>query len=149
MIYNSPLLVASDHAGFELKQSLLEHKKHIQWKDLGTFDPKRTDYPDWAESLCQKLKAPLFGVLICGTGQGMSMKANTFYHVRAALCWNKNIARLARAHNNANVLCLPAGSLSLEQATQILETFLSTSFDDNPTYQKRVEDIKKTKAEII
>ena len=143
MKYSLPLFISSDHAGFDLKQSLLEKRPQLNWKDLGPFNNERTDYPKWAEKLCKNLMPQTFGVLICGTGQGMSMKANTFKNVRAALCWNEDTAKLARAHNNANVLCLPARMLSLQESLKILDTFLSTDFDDNPVYKKRVEDIKK------
>lgn len=143
MKYSLPLLVASDHAGFSLKQLLQQHRPRLLWRDLGAFSEDRTDYPDWAEKLSVQMQKNLFGVLICGTGQGMCMKANkTSPLIRAALCWNKDISKLARSHNDANVLCLPGRFLSLSAALEILDVFLKTPFDNNPIYQKRVEKIK-------
>ncbi len=142
MIYSLPLLIASDHAGFPLKKLLKAYRPRINWKDVGPFTKDRTDYPDWAEKLGSQMQEDLFGVLICGTGQGMCMKSNKMPNIRAALCWNKEIAKLSRAHNNANVLCLPGRFLSLEKSLNILDTFLETKFDDNPVYQRRVKKIK-------
>ncbi len=142
MTYSLPLLISSDHAGFDLKNLLKTHRPRINWKDLGPFTKDRTDYTDWAEKLCLQIQGKIFGVLICGTGQGMCMKANKISFIRAALCWDKEIARLARAHNDANVLCLPGRFLHLEKSLNILDTFLETNFDDNSVYKKRVAKIK-------
>lgn len=144
MPYSLPLLIANDHAGFPLKTFLKEHRPSLNWKDLGSWDDQRTDYPDWASKLCQHLQPQMMGVLICGTGQGMSMKANQYPFVRAALCWDKNIAQLARAHNNANVLCLPGRFISYQKSLEILDVFLHTSFDNNDVYQRRVSKTKGT-----
>ena len=123
MIYSLPLLISSDHAGFPLKNLLKIHRPRINWKDLGPFTDDRVDYTDWAEKLCSQMQDKLFGVLICGTGQGMCMKSNKMPSIRAALCWDEEIARLARNHNNANVLCLPGKFLSLEKSLNILDVF--------------------------
>ena len=139
--YDSPLLVASDHAGFDLKQELKNHTKQIVWKDLGCFNKEKTDYPDWADKLCRNLQNNMKGVLICGTGQGMAMKANRYSHVRAALCWNQDIAKLARSHNKANVLCLSGRFLNIDQALSILNVFLTTEFTAQEAYQRRVEKL--------
>ena len=139
--YNLPLLIASDHAGFELKNSLKKRRANLNWKDLGCFDQKRTDYTDWADRLCQFLQKNMFGVLVCGTGQGMCIKANRYPQARAALCWQEDIAKLARAHNKANILCLPGRFLNLEKALNILDIFLKTDFDPQPAYQRRVKKL--------
>ena len=84
----------------------MEQVPRQNWKDLGPPSPRRTDYPFWAEKLCRRIQPGLFGVLICGSGQGMAIKANRHPHIRAALCFSPSSARLSRLHNNANVLCL-------------------------------------------
>jgi ribose 5-phosphate isomerase B len=123
--------VASDHAGFELKKELIHHLKEYNWRDYGPFDTVSVDYPDFAKKVCEALRNSEkdYGLLICGSGQGMCMSANKYPFIRAALCWNSEVARLARAHNNANVLCLGARIIDFETATQILKTFCSTSFE--------------------
>lgn len=141
MTYSLPLLVASDHAGFHLKIFLIKKAQH-NWKDLGPNKPDRTDYPLWAEKLCRNLQPQLFGVLVCGSGQGMVMKANRYPHVRAALCLDQAAARLARSHNNANVLCLASRSVSPEESLKILQEFLTTKFNEkDPAYKRRVKQL--------
>jgi len=142
VIYTLPLLVACDHAGFELKQLLKTHRPRILWRDIGPFNKDQTDYPHWAKKLCSHIQGEAFGVLICGTGQGMCMTANKHPHIRASLCWNVKIAQLARSHNNSNVLCLGGRVLSLKDALEILDTFLKTPFANNSVYQTRVQNIK-------
>ena len=139
--YSLPLLTASDHAGLALKNELKKHYANLNWKDLGCFSEERTDYTDWADELCQSLQDNMFGVLICGTGQGMCIKANRYPKIRAALCWNEEIARLARAHNKANVLCLAGRFLKPAKALKILDTFLKTDFDNQEIYQKRIKKL--------
>ena len=142
MIYSLPLFIASDHAGFDLKQKLIQQNKRLNFKDLGCFSNKRTDYPIWANHLCQKIQKNTYGVLICGTGQGMTIKANRFQHIRACLCLNSSSAKQAREHNDANVLCLGASFLSLTEAQKILETFLNTSFNTKDLrYKTRVNQL--------
>ena len=136
--YSLPLLIAGDHAGKALKDCLKSRRPRINWLDLGAFSEERTDYPDWAARLCARMQPGLLGVLICGSGQGMGIKANRYPRIRAALCWNEAIARLARAHNDANVLCLPARFLSPEEALKILDVFLSSEFDGHPVYKRRL-----------
>ena len=108
---------------------------------MGCYSPQRTDYTDWADKLCVTLQKDMFGVLICGTGQGMCIKANRYTKIRAALCWNEQIAQLSRSHNNANALCLSGRFLNSEQALKILDVFLKTEFDNQDTYQKRVNKL--------
>jgi ribose 5-phosphate isomerase B len=129
------ILVASDHAGFDLKKYLMENLKDFTFEDLGTNSTQSVDYPDFAAKVAEKLpkesseKNPgVFGLLICGSGQGMAIKANKYSHIRAALCWDHTTARLAREHNNANVLCLGARVLPFTLAKEILEIFVKTEF---------------------
>ena len=126
------IFIAGDHAGFKLKKFLIHCNPDQNWKDLGVFNEKTSHYPEQAELLCKHLlknkKKLVFGVLICGSGQGMAMKANRFSGIRAALAWDKESCRLAREHNKANVLCLGARRLSAKTANDIFCTFIGTTF---------------------
>jgi len=123
------IVIANDHAGLPLKQFLIKHNTDQSWEDLGTHNEQATDYPDHAKQLCKKIHDSNHqGVLICKSGQGMAMAANRFSGIRAAVAWNEVTARLAREHNNANVLCLGAGVLSFEEANKIFRTFIRVDF---------------------
>jgi ribose 5-phosphate isomerase B len=137
--------IASDHAGFELKQHLgaaLE-KLGYEVEDLGTHSPASTDYADYAHPLAEKVESGEVkrGVLLCGTGLGMSYAANRHHGVRAAVAWSPEIAELARKHNDANVLVLPARFVSEEDGVQILKTWLETSFEGG-RHEARVKKIE-------
>ena len=133
--------IASDHAGLPLKEKLLELKNY-NWKDLGTHTEASVDYPDFAHELASAMKddPDSMGVLVCGSGQGMAMAANEHKHIRAALCWNKELARLSREHNNANVLCLGARVIDHDLALEIFSTFVHTEFEGG-RHEKRVSKI--------
>lgn len=122
--------IASDHAGLEAKLQIKKHfDKNIEWIDLGTHSDQSVDYPDYANLLCEEvLKNNGLGILICGSGQGMAIRANKFKQIRAALCWSAEIAKLSREHNDANVLCLSGRHISIDINFNIVETFLNTSF---------------------
>ncbi len=120
------IFIASDHAGFELKEYL---KTQLNLLDLGTHSSESCDYPVFAKKLAIKLKNDDKGILICGTGIGMSIAANRFKNIRAALCFNEEMATLARQHNDANVLVLGARIISPETAKNCVEKFLSTDFE--------------------
>jgi ribose 5-phosphate isomerase B len=139
----NPILIASDHAGTDLKSQIQKLLKGQSWEDLGPPLGLKVDYPDFAETLCLKLKnqANALGILICGSGIGMSITANRFSHIRAALVENPVSARLAREHNDANVLCLGARFLAPEYAAEIVETFLRTPFSQDPRHQGRLNKI--------
>ncbi len=137
------IFIASDHAGLAMKRHLIARFPHLPWHNLGTNSEDSVDYPDFAESLCQQMQPKLadsLGVLICGTGQGMAIKANRFPFIRAALCWNEEIAQMARDHNNANVLCLPGRYTVFPVAEKILEIFLNTPFSGG-RHQRRVDKL--------
>ncbi len=135
------LLIASDHAGFALKSFLKTSCSDIEWVDLGPHDDKPVDYPDFADELIkEKLKTDAFGVLICGSGQGMSMRANKTLSIRASLCLTVESARLARAHNDANILCLGGRLVSHKDALEILDTFIKTPFEGG-RHSNRVKKI--------
>lgn len=135
--------IASDHAGYDLKNAIKQHfNKNFEWEDLGTHSSDSVDYPDYAHPLAEAIVSDptAKGVLICGTGNGVAMTANKHADVRAALAWNRDIAALARQHNNANVLVLPARFITEEEAFIVVDTFFSTSFEGG-RHERRVNKI--------
>lgn len=135
-------LIASDHAGVDLKNELIRRLPEVTWQDLGPSTKDSVDYPDFADKVGKTidLNPASRGVLICGSGQGMAMRANKYRNVRAALCWNTEVAELSRAHNDANILCLGARFLDLDTAVQIFKTFLNTPFEGG-RHARRVEKV--------
>lgn len=137
------IFIASDHAGLEMKQHLVSRLPQLPWVDLGPHSSESVDYPDYADALCKHMKDSGFtgvGVLICGSGQGMAIRANRHSDIRASLCWSEEIAQLSRAHNDANVLCLPGRFLVFAVAEKVLEVFLSTPFEGG-RHQRRVDKL--------
>lgn len=125
--------IASDHAGYELKEILKDELALLgyQTEDFGTNSPASMDYPDVAHPLARAVESgelPL-GIAICGSGNGISMTVNKYPGIRAALCWNEELAKLARNHNNANILSLPARFITHQEAIAILKSFLAASFE--------------------
>ncbi|RLE63589.1 MAG: ribose 5-phosphate isomerase B [Thermoprotei archaeon] len=138
--------IASDHAGYKLKEYLkkiLEKEGH-QIVDLGTYNLESVDYPDYAAKLAELVSKGLVkrGILICGTGIGMSIVANKFPGIRAAVCWSEETAALSRRHNDANILCLGGRILKNEEAAKILRVWLNTEFEEG-RHLRRIEKIKK------
>ena len=138
------IVIGADHAGFQYKQHLIDFLKSNghQVKDYGTESADSVDYPDFAHPVSNDVadgKAEL-GILICGSANGVAMTANKHQKVRAAICWNEELASLARLHNNANVLCLPARFIPFEEAQKITDTFLTTSFEGG-RHERRVGKI--------
>lgn len=135
---------ASDHAGYTLKQNLISRlcEKGVEVSDLGCPSADSCDYPDYAHPLALAVENGTvdFGVVICSTGNGICMTANKHQGVRAALCWQVPVGELARRHNNANVLGLPASFVTEQQAWEILETFLRTDFEGG-RHARRVSKI--------
>ena len=138
------IAIACDHAGFEYKEKLVEYlrSKGNEVKDFGTNSPESMDYPDTVHPLAVAVENGEFekGIVLCGSGNGVSITANKHQGIRAALCWNVELAELARRHNNANVLVLPARFIDNVTAINIVETFLSTPFDGG-RHERRVEKI--------
>jgi ribose 5-phosphate isomerase B len=150
------LFIGCDHAGLDLKLKVMAAFPEVQWQDQGTFTGDSVDYPDYADKVCSELtkveienhksqisdslKGSAMGVLICGSGQGMAIRANRYPQIRAALCWNEDIARLSREHNNANILCLSARFTAPDLAIKMLRTFITTSFEGG-RHQRRVEKL--------
>jgi ribose 5-phosphate isomerase B len=138
------LAIGGDHAGFEYKQMLkkvLEALQH-EVQDFGTHGPDSVDYPDFAHPVADAVesKEADLGILICGSANGVAMTANKHQGIRAAICWNKELAQLARQHNDANIICIPARFVSVELAEEMLKAFLSTSFEGG-RHGKRVDKI--------
>jgi ribose 5-phosphate isomerase B len=145
------LIIASDHAGIELKNDLVTHLKAggHQVEDLGVATKDSVDYPDYARKVAERLKGTVstdvLGVLVCGTGIGMSIMANKFHGVRAALCSTEFEGRMARAHNDANVLCLGQRVVGAGVARAILDAFLTTPFEAG-RHAMRVQKINEADA---
>lgn len=125
------LAIGADHAGFELKETLSASLTQHQLKDFGTDSADSADYPDFAHPVAFAVENKEFdlGILICGSGNGIAITANKHQGIRAAICWNTELANLARKHNNANILCLPARFISIKEALAITEIFLTTEFE--------------------
>ena len=138
------VFIASDHAGFPAKDSVAQiiNSLGFEVKDLGPSTDDRVDYPDFANLVAQNLleNPSALGVLICGSGQGMAMRANKFSHIRAALCWSEESARLSRQHNAANVLCMGARLLESNEIEKIVKAFFEEKFEGG-RHQARVDKI--------
>jgi ribose 5-phosphate isomerase B len=130
---NKPLAIGSDHAGFDLKLKVIKYleAKGILYKDYGTYSTKSVDYPDYANKVADAIGKGehAMGIVICGTGVGVSITVNRHKHIRCGLCWEPEIARLSRKHNNANVLALGGRFISEELARKIIDAFLETEFE--------------------
>ncbi len=139
-----PLAIGSDHAGFHYKEQLKTWLSQQGWQveDKGTYSTDSTDYPDYAHPVAQMVEdgKAAAGILICGSGNGVCMTANKHAGIRAALCWNEELASLSRQHNNANVLCMPERFVGYDVAQRMTELFLSTAFEGG-RHEKRVEKI--------
>jgi ribose 5-phosphate isomerase B len=141
------IAIGADHAGYELKKAIivfLTDKGH-QVEDFGCYSEESIDYPDYAHPVCASIEnnKNKFGVLICGSGNGISMAANKHPNIRAALSWKAEIAELARQHNDANIVSIPARFISVENALNIVDVFFNTEFEGG-RHQKRVDKIACT-----
>ena len=143
-IKSKKVLLASDHAGFRLKEVIKKFliKKRMKTLDLGTNNNHSVDYPDYAHSLSKKMKENKnqFGILVCGSGTGMSMAANKHKNIRAALCYNIKSTKLSRSHNNANVMTIGSRLIKKKVALQCVNIFLNTEFDGG-RHKRRVKKI--------
>ena len=136
--------LACDHAGYELKEYVKTwlEAKGWEYKDFGTYSTDSCDYPDFAHQLAVAVEAGECypGIAICGSGEGISMTLNKHQQIRAALCWNSELAALAKQHNNANILSLPARFISLEEAKNIVRSYIDATFEGG-RHQRRVVKI--------
>ena len=135
--------IGSDHAGFQLKETLKAYlqSKGFEVKDFGTHSEERADYPDFAHPVAHAVETNAVerGVLICGSGNGVNITANKHHNVRSALCWNEEIAKLARQHNDANIIALPARYIDEKEAEKCVDAFFSTAFEGG----RHTERVKK------
>lgn len=128
-----PIAIGSDHAGFDCKEDLisfLEGEK-MEFNDLGTYSKDSVDYPDFAHAVANEVESgrASFGILLCGSANGVAITANKHQGIRAAICWGEEIAELARKHNNANILCIPARFVRDGDAEKMLDIFMNTEFE--------------------
>ena len=140
--------IACDHGGFEMKEYIKDElvKTGYKVKDFGTFSKESVDYPDFIHPLAKEIENGTYklGIIICGSGNGAQMVANKYPNVRAALCWTEEISRLARQHNDANILSLPGRFIDKDLAVKLVEIFLNTDFEGG-RHQNRIEKISLTK----
>ena len=138
------ILIGCDHAGYEMKQSIIQHlqNKGFLVNDQGCFSNDSIDYADYAHPVASLVESNpgMKGILLCGSGNGINMTANKHQGVRSALCWTKEIATLARQHNDANILTLPARFISVEDALEMVDVFFNTAFEGG-RHQNRIEKI--------
>lgn len=136
--------IGSDHAGYGLKVEIIKELETLNYKviDKGCYSSERADYPDFAHLVAMSVlsKETQFGILMCGSGNGIAMSANKHKGIRAALCWSSEIASLARQHNDANILVLPARFISAAEAKECVKIFLSEKFEGG-RHQMRIEKI--------
>ena len=138
------IVIASDHAGYKLKSSLIKNIRNKSFIDLGTNSEKKVDYPDYAKKLVKQIKDKRYvkGILICGSGIGMSIAANRFKGIRASLCFTPEMAKLSRKHNDANILVLPGRFIDVKTAKLCIDKFINTNFDGN-RHLKRIKKIDR------
>ncbi len=140
----SKVAIGGDHGGYEYKERMVEWLKSqgYEVKDFGPYESGSVDYPDFVHPLCEAIEAGEYeyGVLICGSGNGVAITSNKHAGIRAALCWDRDLAGLARAHNDANVICMGARFIGYELAESMVDTFLNTEFEGG-RHQTRVNKI--------
>ena len=141
---SKPVAIGGDHAGYEYKTVIADllRNKGLEVKDFGTYSHDSVDYPDFAHPVASAVEdgEAGWGVLICGSANGVAITANKHQGIRAAICWQTDIARLARQHNNANIICIPARFVSTPEAEEMVNIFLSTAFEGG-RHLKRVDKI--------
>jgi ribose 5-phosphate isomerase B len=136
------IAIGADHAGYEYKEVLAKCLDGKSLKDFGTYSPESADYPDFAHPVASAVENGEFdyGILVCGSANGVAITANKHQGIRAAICWNEELASLARKHNNANIVCIPARFISIEEAEKIVQVFLNTEFEGG-RHGRRVDKI--------
>lgn len=138
------IAIGCDHAGFDYKEALRDHLKTLGYEvtDFGTFSNASVDYPDFVHPLAESIENGVnqLGILICGSANGVAITANKHQKIRAAIAWKNEIASLARQHNDANIICLPARFITLDEAKEFAKTFISTDFEGG-RHQNRVNKI--------
>ena len=141
---NKPIAIGSDHAGYDYKEELISflEAKDLAFHDYGTHTKDSVDYPDFAHPVAEAVEKgeAAFGILLCGSGNGVAITANKHKGVRAAICWGEELAKLAREHNDANILCIPARFVRVGDAEKMVQLFLNTPVEVG-RHQRRVEKI--------
>lgn len=141
---SKPVAIGCDHAGFDYKEDLISflEGKGIAFKDFGTYSTDSVDYPDFAHPVAKAVERgeTAFGILLCGSANGVAITANKHQGVRAAICWGDELAQLARMHNNANIICIPARFVREGDAEKMVDTFMNTAFEGG-RHQNRVGKI--------
>ena len=139
-----PVAIGCDHAGFEYKDDLISflEGKDIPYKDFGAYSKDSVDYPDFAHPVALAVESGdfSFGILLCGSANGVAMTANKHQHIRAAICWGEELAELARKHNDANIICIPARFVSEGDAEKMVNVFMNTEFEGG-RHENRVNKI--------
>ena len=139
-----PIAIGSDHAGFEYKKQMIDWLEHssLAIKDFGTNSLASVDYTDFAHPVANMVEQgeAAFGILLCGSANGVAMAANKHQSIRAGLCWNSEVAKLVRLHNNANIICIPARFVTLELAIDMINIFMQTNFEGG-RHQTRIDKI--------
>ena len=139
------ILIGNDHAGYSLKLSIIKNlEDKYEFFDKGSYSDKSVDYPDYASIIAKEIQSEKgdLGILICGTGNGVCMAANKFKGIRAVICWNKEIAKLAKQHNNANIICIPSRFIKVEEAIKIIESFALEKFEGG-RHERRIKKINE------
>lgn len=139
------ILIGNDHAGYSLKLSIIKNlEDKYEFFDKGSYSDKSVDYPDYASIIAKEIQSEKgdLGILICGTGNGVCMAANKFKGIRAVICWNKEIAKLAKQHNNANIICIPSRFIKVEEAIKIIESFILEKFEAG-RHERRIKKINE------
>jgi ribose 5-phosphate isomerase B len=136
------IAIGSDHAGYAYKEMLRSYLSDYDLTDFGTYSADSVDYPDFAHPVAESVEREdvTFGILVCGSANGVAITANKHQGIRAAICWESEIASLARMHNNANIICIPARFVTESLAKKMVDTFLNTAFEGG-RHQTRVEKI--------
>jgi ribose 5-phosphate isomerase B len=141
---NKPIAIGSDHAGYDYKEELISflEAKDLAFHDYGTHSKESVDYPDFAHPVADAVEKgeAAFGILLCGSANGVAITANKHKGIRAAICWGEELAKLAREHNDANVICIPARFVREGDAEKMVQIFMNTAFEGG-RHQRRVEKI--------
>ena len=141
---SKPIAIGCDHAGFEYKEDIISflEGKGLEYKDFGTYSADSVDYPDFAHPVASSVEnhETAFGILLCGSANGVAITANKHQHIRAAVCWGEELAELARKHNDANIICIPSLFVREGDVEKMIEIFIHTDFDGG-RHERRVEKI--------
>ena len=139
------ILIGNDHAGYSLKLSIIKNlEDKYEFFDKGSYSDESVDYPDYASIIAKEIQSEKgdLGILICGTGNGVCMTANKYKGIRAVICWNEEIAKLAKQHNNANIICMPSRFIKEEEAIKIIESFILEKFEGG-RHERRIKKINE------